>query len=413
MLQHLITQDENLRMIPIDRDELTAAAAGLRGELRDPATEAARRRVLARWTGIASLALGDYQSARAFLRQALDLAMASGNTRAVIATQLNLGDAYRYAGEASTADTLYRSALDTARAQQPDLLDFALQHFAKHLMEQGHLVPARAHLQEALHLRQAKGDAELIESTQAAVDHVELLLAQADAGASTTAPAEPSQWSSRWTSWLQSHTSTHTPHRWNDDIPVIRDAVHTLTQHERLRPRHLQDQFPVDLISAMAEEAEKALADEGYLHNGKWNAAVGDATNRFASEVDLASVVARSTGLEVQQPHTGVYIGYLEEGQFLDFHVDEFGFGEANLILCLQHERSTAAPTASSTVFITADGYRACDLAPGDCVVFDGALTPHGRTPLGVGERVILVSFGFRAPEEARRTVSQLPPVPR
>ncbi|WP_406737204.1 hypothetical protein OG365_01135 [Streptomyces sp. NBC_00853] len=78
----------------------------------------------------------------------------------------------------------------------------------------------------------------------------------------------------------------------------------------------------------MAEEAEKALAADGYLHNGKWNAAVGEAANRFAGQVDLASVVARSTGLEVDQPHNGVYTAYLEEGQFLDFHVDEFGFGE-------------------------------------------------------------------------------------
>ncbi|MEV0534876.1 hypothetical protein [Kitasatospora sp. NPDC050463] len=53
-----------------------------------------------------------------------------------------------------------------------------------------------------------------------------------------------------------------------------------------------------------------------------------------------------------------------------------------------------------STVFITADGFLEfleCDLAVGDCVVFDGALTPHGRTALGAGESVILVSFGFRA----------------
>ncbi|MFG2618019.1 tetratricopeptide repeat protein [Streptomyces sp. NPDC048507] len=403
MLQHLITQDENLRMVPTDRDALTAAAAGLRDELRNPAADPARRRMLTRWAGIASLALGDYQSARAFLRQALDLATAGGNPRAVIATQLNLGDAYRYAGELETAEALYRSALDTARAQQPDLLDFALQHFAKHLMEAGDLAGARTYLREALRLRQAKGDAELIESTQAAVDRVELLLGRADAGA----------WSSRWTSWLQAHTSTHTSARWNADFPTIRDAVRTLTQHARVQPRHLRGQFPAELISAMTEEAEKALAAEGYLHNGKWNAAVGDAANRFAGEVDLATVVARSAGLDVEQPHTGVYIAYLDEGQFLDFHVDEFGFGEANLILCLKHDRPTTPATASATVFITADGYRACDLAAGDSVVFDGALTPHGRTPLGAGEKVILISFGFRAKDQALRTITSLPAVPQ
>ncbi|MGG8410348.1 tetratricopeptide repeat protein [Streptomyces sp. 12297] len=396
---------------------MTAAVEKIREELQALPEDAdiARARVLARWAGIGLLSLGHHDEARAFLRRALDLAEASGNSRAVIATELNLADAYRYAGEAQNADVLYRRALDGARGQHPELVDFALQHLGKHLMEQGSLTPARAHLQEALRLRLTKGDAGLIESTQAALDRVELLISHAstDTPASADGAAEAAQWSKRWTSWLQSRTTARTPARWEEGFPALRDAVRDLTAHERVHPRHLRDQsFPAELLVGMAEEAEKALAADGYLHNGKWNAAVGEAANRFAGQVDLAAVVARSTGLEVEQPHGGVYIAYLEEEQFLDFHVDEFGFGEANLILCLKHERLAAAPTVSYTVFIDADGYVECDLAPGDCVVFDGALTPHGRTPLGAGESVILVSFGFHARDQAPRTAAHLPPVP-
>ncbi|MFD8979013.1 tetratricopeptide repeat protein [Streptomyces sp. NPDC059564] len=415
MLQHLITQDEDLRMVPIDHDQLTSAVAETREELRTlpEGTDAARARILARWTGIGLMTLGDYDNALVFLRQALDLATASGNTGAVIATELNLGDAYRYAGETEPADGLYRRALESARNQHPELVDFALQHLGKHLMEQGDLEAARTHLREALELRTAKGDAGLIESTRAALDRVELLIGQTVP--ITEQPAsELAQWSTRWTAWLQSRTMARSRDRWAEEFPDLRDSVRALTAHQRVQPCHLRGgEFPVEMVSAMAEEAEKALAANGYLHNGKWNAAVGDAANLFAGQVDLAAVVGRSTGLAVEQPHTGVYIAYLKEGQFLDFHVDEFGFGEANLILCLKHERLTAAPTVSCTVFITADGYLECDLAPGDCVVFDGAFTPHGRTPLGAGERVILVSFGFRAGDEATRSAAFLPPAPR
>ncbi|MCX5199316.1 tetratricopeptide repeat protein [Streptomyces sp. NBC_00249] len=417
MLQHLITQGEDLRMVPTDHDQLTTAMEKLREELLalPEGTDAARARVLARWTGIGLLSLGHHDEARTFLRRALDLAAASGNTRAVIATELNLADAYRYAGAAETADGLYRKALDAAQNQHPELADFALQHLGKHLMERGDVESARAHLWEARRLRIAKGDTGLIESTQAALDRVELLISQA--GTSPDAPegdgAEAAQWSRRWTSWLQSRTTARTPAGWEEGFPTLRDAVRDLTAHERVRPRYLRDQsFPVELLAGMAEEAEEALAGGGYLHNGKWNAPVGEAASRFAGQVDLAAVVARATGLEVEQPHTGVYIAYLEEGQFLDFHLDEFGFGEANLILCLKHDRLTASPTVSCTVFMNADGYLECDLAPGECVVFDGAITPHGRTPLGAGESVILVSFGFRARDQAPRTVNHLPPVP-
>ncbi|MFJ8476239.1 tetratricopeptide repeat protein [Kitasatospora sp. NPDC094011] len=416
MLGHLITHDDNLRMVPTDRNELTTAVGQLHEELRalPEETGPARARILTRWIGIGQMCLGNHDEARAFLRQSLDLAVAAGSTRAVVATGLNLGDAHRYAGDAQAADALYRGALNTARSQCPELLDFALQHTGKHLMERGDIAGAQAHLQEALRLRIAKGDAELVESTQAALDRVGLLIGRADAPATLTAP---SQWSRQWTDWLQAHTTARTPGRWAEDLPTLREAMGGLAAHQRVHPRHLRhlrDQsFPAELIAAMAEEAEKAVATDGYLHNGKWNAAVGDAANHFAEQVDLAAVVTRSTGLDVEQPHTAVYIAYADEGQHLDFHLDEFGFGEANMILCLRHELPTGTPRVSTTAFINANGYLECDLAAGDCVVFDGVLTPHGRTPVSAGENVTLISFGFHARNHASRTAANLPPAPR
>ncbi|MFJ1755977.1 tetratricopeptide repeat protein [Kitasatospora sp. NPDC088134] len=414
MLGHLITHDDNLRMVPTDPLELTTAVGQLHEELRalPDGADAGRARVLTRWIGIGQLSLGNYDDALTFLRQSLDLAATLGNTKAVVATGLNLADAHRYAGDMQAAEALYRSALGTARSQHPELVDYALQHTGKHLMDCGDLAGAQTHLQEALRLRIAKGDTELVESTQAALDRVELLLAKA--AASPAPDLTPSQWSSGWTSWFQSRTTARTPARWAEDFPTLQKAVSDLAAHQRVRPCHLRHQreqsFPVELLAAMAEEAEKAVAANGYLHNGKLNAGVGDAAEHFAGQVDLAAVVARSTGLAVEQPHTGVYIAYREDGQFLDFHLDEPGFGEANLILCLRHERPAAPHRASSTVFITPDSFLECDLAAGDCVVFDGALTPHGRTPLGAGESVILVSFGFRARDAAARTATSLLP---
>ncbi|MFI9788845.1 tetratricopeptide repeat protein [Kitasatospora sp. NPDC051984] len=411
MLQHLITQDDQLRMVPIDRDELTIVVDQLRQEL-DATTDPSRTRFLSREIGIAQMTLGNHDEARALLRQALDMATTAGNTRSVVASGINLGDAHRYAGDTQAADALYRSALATARSRHPELLDFAHQHFGKHLMELGDHAGALAHLQEALRLRIAKGNAELVESTQAALDRVALLLGRAN----PNSPA-PHGWSAGWTAWIQSRTTARTPARWAENFPGLQGAVRGITAHQRAHPRllrHLRDQsFAAEPIAAMAQEAENALATAGYLHNGKWNAPVGDAATRFADHVDLAAVVARSTGLEVEQPHTGVYIAYLEDGQFLDFHVDEFGFGEVNLILCLKHDRPSGTATPSSTVFITADGYLECDLAAGDCVVFDGALTPHGRTPVSASESVTLISFGFRARDRASRTPANLPPPPR
>ncbi|MFJ7247088.1 hypothetical protein ACIQWA_20920 [Kitasatospora sp. NPDC098652] len=72
----------------------------------------------------------------------------------------------------------------------------------------------------------AKEDAELVESTQAALARVEMLIGKADASAA--GGAEPSQWSGQWTSWLQSRTTARTPARWAEDFSNLRDAVREL-----------------------------------------------------------------------------------------------------------------------------------------------------------------------------------------
>ncbi|GAA2812156.1 hypothetical protein GCM10010505_42820 [Kitasatospora aburaviensis] len=179
-------------MVPIDRDALVAEVARLREELAGEAGRAdpARTRMLTRWIGIGLLSLGAPGDAQAFFRWSLALAASAHNTKAVVATGLNLGDAHRYAGDLPAADALYRGALATARSQCQEILDYALQHFGKHLMESGALADARTHLQEALRLRIAKGDIELLASTQAALDRVASLIAVNEAEAGATARSE-------------------------------------------------------------------------------------------------------------------------------------------------------------------------------------------------------------------------------
>ncbi|MFF9402527.1 hypothetical protein [Streptomyces sp. NPDC014744] len=145
-------------MAPIERGELTTAVSQLHEALRAVAegVDPARARALTRWIGIGQMCLGHHEEARTFLRQSLDLAAAMGNTRAVVVTRLNLGDSHCYAGDMQTADVLYHSALSAARSQHPELVDFALQHTGKHLMERGDLAGAEACLHEALRLRIAK-----------------------------------------------------------------------------------------------------------------------------------------------------------------------------------------------------------------------------------------------------------------
>ncbi|MBH0775180.1 tetratricopeptide repeat protein [Nocardia sp. NEAU-351] len=147
-------------MIPVDPEVLAARFAAARPE----------DFVGHRQTGIDAMLLGRYEDALDHLDRALELADTDGRRLTV---WINLGDVYQYRGEFATATLLYRRAVDAARAVAPDALSFAVQHLGKALAEQGDPDAARETLGEALRLRVAEGDPELIESTRTALETIE------------------------------------------------------------------------------------------------------------------------------------------------------------------------------------------------------------------------------------------------
>lgn len=157
MTEHGHRFDERLRMIPTDHAQLAARVAAAR-----PVDFADFRKI-----GIELMLLGRYDDALDHLDRALELA---DSDRRRISVWINLGDVYRYRGDTVPAETLYRRTVDHARDSAPEALSFALQHLGKALAEQGRLPEARALLTEALKLRVAEGDAELIESTRTTLD---------------------------------------------------------------------------------------------------------------------------------------------------------------------------------------------------------------------------------------------------
>ncbi|PKV80728.1 phosphotransferase [Nocardia fluminea] len=154
--------DERLRMIPVDAETLAARVA-----VADPHDFPGLRRL-----GIALMLLGRYDEALDRLDQALELA---DTEQRRITVWINLADVYRYQGEPGHAEILYRRALHASRALDPELVSFAAHHLGKSLAEQHRPLEARELLNEAMRLRVADGDSELIESTRAAIDHLDEL----------------------------------------------------------------------------------------------------------------------------------------------------------------------------------------------------------------------------------------------
>lgn len=168
-IEDLVVMDARLRMVPVDADALRAAVDARIAEL-DSVNGTREHLNLLRRIGSGLTALGDFAMARWMLSQALSYAVNLGDPSAEVAARINLGDALRYAGDMEAAAAQYEPALALARRAVPDRVDFALQHYGKHLIDAGCIDQAVECLREALRLRQAKGDPVLIESTRKALD---------------------------------------------------------------------------------------------------------------------------------------------------------------------------------------------------------------------------------------------------
>ncbi|MDB5096206.1 MAG: hypothetical protein JWM80_627 [Cyanobacteria bacterium RYN_339] len=100
--------------------------------------------------------------------EALALAEKLGNQTALIANGIRLATALQYRNEQDRALPIFQLALERARVRG-FMVDYALQHLGKCLVELGRKDDALESFQEALKLRAAKGDAELVASTEEAI----------------------------------------------------------------------------------------------------------------------------------------------------------------------------------------------------------------------------------------------------
>lgn len=119
--------------------------------------------------------LGKETAAAPLLEQALALARHFSEQRFEVANLLSLATAQQYLGKRDLAQTLFQEALAKARAYaQFQYEDFILHHQGRCFVEQGKIAEARACFEQALVLRKNKGDQRGIDSTQCAIDALQV-----------------------------------------------------------------------------------------------------------------------------------------------------------------------------------------------------------------------------------------------
>lgn len=163
-----VTYDDRLRLVPVDSHAYAAAVETMKADLTallsGPPRESAEVFRSLHRIGCGMLVLGEYAEAVSYLERAMRLTGDDPRSRTTVL--INLADAHRYVGDLFRAEPRYLEAL---RIAPPDLRDVALQHLGKHRIDQSRFDEAERLLLEALDLRTAKGDPDLISATSQAL----------------------------------------------------------------------------------------------------------------------------------------------------------------------------------------------------------------------------------------------------
>jgi len=115
--------------------------------------------------------LGDLSSAEEVLVTAVDISSQAGFDAATVANRIRLANVYQWKHQFELADAIFEAVIQQCERDPivRKYLNFALQHYGKSLFDQRRYREAMDMFERALELRQAGGDAKLIESTTIAL----------------------------------------------------------------------------------------------------------------------------------------------------------------------------------------------------------------------------------------------------
>ncbi|MFD4443335.1 phosphotransferase [Nocardia sp. NPDC058519] len=364
--------DERLRMIPVDPETLAVRVA-----LADPNDFPGLRRL-----GIALMLLGRYDEALDRLDQALELA---DTEQRRVTVWINLADVYRYQGEPGHAEILYRRALHASRVlDDPDLVSFATHHLGKSLAEQHRPQEARRLLNEAMRLRVADGDSELIESTRAALDHLdELALPLPPVIEELLGPVPE---------WSDEHEGC--------DGNLVRSGMYWINRGPRAVAEHarlswLRDNgIAVPEVVAFAEDV-LVLADAGGSLAGQADPAeVGAQMGRALRSLHDLPVAdcpfAGGLDVTLARAHRHVVEGFVDTADFDDDHRD---LSPAAILARLRERRP-----ATEDLVVTHGDFTPGNVLTGGLLIDVAALGPGDRYhDLALAERDLAGDFGAAA----------------
>lgn len=146
-------------------------------------------------------------------------------------------------------------------------------------------------------------------------------------------------------------------------------------------------------------EESRSVRGRAVQGGRQWMAHGGRISQAVCLSPTLLTWARSATGVPLEPDVRSTYLYYENAGDSSPIHVDRADGYEVHLLIMLEHKVAPGAEP-STTFVVTPDGVSHIRIPDGEALFFQASTTLHGRTPLGEGERVSLLSLGFRIATE-------------
>ncbi|TCT25654.1 hypothetical protein EDD68_103209 [Melghiribacillus thermohalophilus] len=160
--------DDELRERPVSSEEMVEGLNFLMDCLNIDSLSIQTRAKIIGWIGVYARIAKDYHLSTDYLKQAIKLYEDLGDARGAFVQKLRLACTWHWKGKIREAGHLFHQLLQEVEQNEKldGYRDFLYQHYGKFQLDRGKPELAMNYFREALHIREGKGDQELIETTK-------------------------------------------------------------------------------------------------------------------------------------------------------------------------------------------------------------------------------------------------------
>jgi hypothetical protein len=156
---------------------------------------------------------------------------------------------------------------------------------------------------------------------------------------------------------------------------------------------HTRPSFVTDELLRKLQAEARARRRKATRPNTYFVSAPGPVASGLVLSKEVSQFIADRLG-DHRPSGFATYLYYEQPGDCIGVHVDVEEFS-VNLLLCIAHEVPGPSPSRLIVYEVEAEP-RELVLAPGEVVLFQAKHILHTRTPICPGEKVCMLSTGFR-----------------